>query len=206
MDAVSQLTRVKRSTTRIQKRANARHCRLKFIEFRLVVWNEVKESAGSKVSRNTYARHVPPATIHFPVSRNRRANRQITFEPVPSGTLWYTIVNRTVSTVITADRSHVGFRFCWAEDGPPRLFSQGRRLLEEQAKGARSDSESPPIPTSIHECMDRKVDDCLIKFERKFLFLVSASEAGWWRDELSRYPCFCERISYDSWKDNTGCV
>lgn len=37
--------------------------------------------------------------------------------------------------------------------------------------------------------MGRKVDDCLIKFERKFLFLVSASEAGFTveRDELRRY-------------------
>ena len=56
--------------------------------------------------------------------------------------------------------------------------------------------------------MGRKVDDCLIKFERKFLFLVSASEAGFTveRDELRRYDrafawIYMYRI-YDSWKDN----
>lgn len=69
--AISHLTRVKRSTTRrIQKRANARHCRLKFIEFRLAV-KRGEGKRGFKGSRNT-TRLPQPTLIHFSrVSRKR---------------------------------------------------------------------------------------------------------------------------------------
>lgn len=86
--AISHLTRVKRSTTRrIQKRANARHCRLKFIEFRLAV-KRGEGKRGFKGSRNT-TRPSSPANSDPLLARFQetgRVNRQITFEPAPSGT------------------------------------------------------------------------------------------------------------------------
>lgn len=217
--AISHLTRVKRSTTRrIQKRANARHCRLKFIEFRLAV-KRGEGKRGFKGSRNT-TRPSSPANSDPLLARFQetgRANRQITFEPAPSGTttVWYThdsMPNK--SNPVLPSHGFDSFDSTFGIWSNGVLHRGWRRTGERKVHvlTAKVNPSPPPLDFYLRAYgsgrMGRKVDDCLIKFERKFLFLVSASEAGFTveRDELRRYDrafawIYMYRI-YDSWKDN----
>lgn len=149
--AISHLTRVKRSTTRrIQKRANARHCRLKFIEFRLAV-KRGEGKRGFKGSRNT-TRPSSPANSDPLLARFQetgRANRQITFEPAPSGTttVWYThdsMPNKSNPVLPSHGFDSFDSTFgIWIE----RCSSSGMKK-NRRKKGARPDSESQSLPSS----------------------------------------------------------
>lgn len=177
-------------------------------------WNEVKESAGSKV----------PATLHvFPsqlwsTSRafpgngpGQPSNYFRTRSKWDDDGLIRRRINRTVSCP-----SFPWFRFIRFDVG---IWSNGvlyqgwRRTGERKVHvlTAKVNPSPPPLDFYLRAYgsgrMGRKVDDCLIKFERKFLFLVSASEAGFTveRDELRRYDRAFAWIyisNNDSWKDN----
>lgn len=145
--AISHLTRVKRSTTRrIQKRANARHCRLKFIEFRLAV-KRGEGKRGFKGSRNT-TRLPQPTLIHFSRVSRKRAGPTVKLLSNP-----LQVGRRRFDS--TPNKSNRFLSFLPMVS----IHSIRRRNLVERCslsgmkknrrkKGARPDSESQSLPSS----------------------------------------------------------
>lgn len=182
-------------------------------------WNEVKESAGSKVPATLHVRLPQPTLIHFSRVSRKRAGPTVKLlsNPLQVGRRRFdthTIrcrINRILSFLPMVS-IHSIRRSEFESNGV--LHRGWRRTGERKVHvlTAKVNPSPPPLDFYLRAYgsgrMGRKVDDCLIKFERKFLFLVSASEAGFTveRDELRRYDrafawIYMYRI-YDSWKDN----